>query len=558
MPRPPLSVPSADEGRPPWRRLPWAWLAALARDLHLGIDIVDDRGAPAGITRGAAAPARVQRRLAAVAHQAVVQAAVQQVLESGGTERVRIEDVDLAIVRLQWPSGHAALVVANDLEQRVAAAGGDLAAFTSVLARGVEAHMIQSAGQDAETFDRGSSLHRLLHDAVERGSEVEVVSACAESVFAWDGIEISGYVHSAEGQLLRQVSAPGAQRGSETPTFLPSDDYAALAPLSPDVVEQFGFDRDRLMLAIEIHAPALDPWFLVFAEGFGPLNESRVLLYVDLLREALGRASAIAETRTAWAVLQPLLGTGDPEAAAAAALGELARALPALGAALVVTAPSGAILLNVGDDDPQSSVRPFGRAARLVTTAKMSEGHGLDLSVRRGPGEFFTRREQHILDRTAGMFATWMARLLAQGTLTRERRADRRDFEQALERAAVQALRDGTDVAVMVIPVPESSSRSTLMRSWVSELRTRLRGSDLAGALSDREIGVLLCGTTAENVDAVSKRLLKHLKNGERGYPAGSIGLVSRMAGQGGDGSLVALARRHLPKSAVHEGGGRR
>src|SRR5262249_27225870 len=58
----------------------------------------------------------------------------------------------------------------------------------------IEAHLGQKPQDDSEeAFDRISSLHRLLHESVEGGNEREVLTAFAEAVFAWDGVEAIGY-----------------------------------------------------------------------------------------------------------------------------------------------------------------------------------------------------------------------------------------------------------------------------------------------------------------------------------------------------------------------------
>jgi hypothetical protein len=116
--------------------------------------------------------------------------------------------------------------------------------------------------------------------------------------------------------------------------------------------------------------------------------------------------------------------------------------------------------------------------------------------------------------------------------------------------------RDGLDVSVVVIVVPERSRRAVL-QSWVTDIRGRLRGSDLAGAISDREIGVLLSGTSREYVPVVCARLGESL-DAEPGAPT-PMGSASRPAGSAAGESLVGAARKNLngrgPKPSIKRAG---
>src|SRR5690606_33103516 len=121
-----------------------------------------------------------------------------------------------------------------------------------------------------------------------------------------------------------------------------------------------------------------------------------------------------------------------------------------------------------------------------------------------------------------------------------------------LDRAARQAARDGADVSVVVISSPDLAGHAGALKAWVSELRGRLRGSDLAGALSDTEIGVLLHGVAEPTAALVAARLRSFLEPGERHGAIGAIGTASVTAGDPLDRSLVEQARH-----AVANGGRR-
>jgi hypothetical protein len=93
--------------------------------------------------------------------------------------------------------------------------------------------------------------------------------------------------------------------------------------------------------------------------------------------------------------------------------------------------------------------------------------------------------------------------------------------------------------------VPDTESRMAVIQSWVTEIRARLRGSDLAGAISDREIGVLLYGTSQTDVPIVCDRLGRSLGFEKTGVQT-PMGSASRTAGSPDDESIVTLARHNV------------
>jgi len=67
----------------------------------------------------------------------------------------------------------------------------------------------------------------------------------------------------------------------------------------------------------------------------------------------------------------------------------------------------------------------------------------------------------------------------------------------------------------------------------------------LAGAISDREIGVLLYGTSQTDVPIVCDRLGRSLGFEKTGVQT-PMGSASRSAGSADDESIVALARHNV------------
>jgi hypothetical protein len=387
------------------------------------------------------------------------------------------------------------------------------------------------------------SLRSLLQEGIDRGNEFDVVTAYAEALVAWEGLELHAYVEDADGQLAKVFTAPGAPRGHTVIDLEAGKPprTAKLTPLSREMLAAVGLPRGRTTVGIQLETPSLEPWVLLCAETFGLLNEDRLVRSLALLQEALERAAVIAETRMTWSLLQSLLSDSRPfERTLEGAIQILARSLKASSAHLTVAAPDESPLLVVGDGE--GSERPFGRPHQVLVTTPVPDRRmlTLTLTLRRAGGEGFTRRDEHLAGRAAAVLAAWMPPTVAIPR-TRDRRSTTRQFEQVLERTAAQTLRDGLSVSVMVVALQGGSAQADVLQGWVTDIRGRLRGSDLAGLLSDSEIGVLLSGTPGHEVATVRARLESCLV--QRGPGQLAIGTISRDAGHFEEEPLVRSAR---------------
>jgi hypothetical protein len=518
----------------------WAWLDSLGRSLECAILLVDAQGTP-GLVLGAASPGDSVRDLLGRSDPAL-SGAIKRALDTERPHQAVTGSLSLICRRLTVQRQVAgAIVVVGP------ANAGHYVRFEPWLAAAAEAHLGQRASDEhEEAFDRISSLHRLLHDGVEGGNEREVLTAFAEALFAWDGIEAIGYVEDVNGEWMRAMAPPGASAAAVLPPHLGQRLRSKQAArLGADDLGRLAFPSERHVVALTISETTPEPWLLLFSEGYRPLNLSRLNLYTDLLRDALTRLSSIVETRAAWAILQTLLGATEPiDTAIDGALREFSRVVDGLAVSLIVTNATGTTLLVAGDRESLTLVRPFDRGNRLVSTVHLPDLGTMQLAVRRARGQSFTRREQHLVDRAASIFSAWLPGALKQPVEKTGEGAATRGFEEVLERAATQITRDGLDVSVVVIPVPENGGRMTTLQSWVTEIRARLRGTDLAGAISDGEIGVLLSGTSQNDVPIVCARLGRSLGL-EKDAGSTVLGSATRAAGSLEEESIVNVARRN-------------
>jgi GGDEF domain-containing protein len=95
------------------------------------------------------------------------------------------------------------------------------------------------------------------------------------------------------------------------------------------------------------------------------------------------------------------------------------------------------------------------------------------------------------------------------------------------------------------VAVDASALRPGLLPLWVGRIRAQLRAGDFAGALSDREIAVLLCGASADQTARVSARLTHMFttEDGTGALPYSAIGMTTRSPQSSFEGSIVGAAR---------------
>jgi hypothetical protein len=221
----------------------------------------------------------------------------------------------------------------------------------------------------------------------------------------------------------------------------------------------------------------------------------------------------------------------------------LSSALGGAVATLVVKSGEGATLLAAESENASRSPTATSNSECLDSTTVLPERSTMILTLRQAD-RAFTRRDQHLVERASTIFAAWLPAMLKRSTPRIERRSEHREFEQVLDRTAAQIIRDGIPVSVLVLSVANVRPRPGPLQTWVSEIRAQLRGSDLAGTLSEDEIGVLLSGTPNTQVPVVCARLKRRL--GLQDATALTIGVASREAGSSMQDSIVLAARKEI------------
>ena len=528
------------------RHQSWLWLREIERRLDFVAEILDDQGALCAMApRNSSVPT-----WAAALPPAPLSAAVHGVLRSNQTQRLTHDGVSIVCAPLSAGRGAVGVLVLSRAPNRLSS-DRSLDDIASWLGRAVQAHLNLPV-DESDAFDRVSSLHKLLQDVIEGGSEQEVIAAFAEALIAWDDLEVRGYVQDVHGQLTLSAATPGIDRqAAAVLTLVPFPIGGALTRLSPAESHRAGLRHDRDVFVAPLAGPHSQPWCIVLSGAIRPEDEPRLSLYVDLLRGALDRTATIAETRVSWAILQQLLSaSGDPAETGLAALDDLRVAIDAHQMGMQVSGARAARRLTIGDSTLFATTGPT-QVDQLVSVVSVGDGETMTIRAQRAPGRAFTRREQQIVDRTAAIFSAWLSGVRKRSSAPVERRAEHREFQAVIDRLVEQNLREGFDVAVIVLHAASGVSTPGLLQQWVGDIRGRLRSGDAAGALSEREIGIFLAGAGARDVARVSTRIRQQVLAAAGSEPI-TMGVAGRSAGEVAEISLVREARQDAARRHSH------
>jgi GGDEF domain-containing protein len=402
---------------------------------------------------------------------------------------------------------------------------------------------------DGDMLHRLTAIQRVLSQAVTRGSDRAVVSAFVEALAVCEDVEVRGYIETLEESFQLEVKLAGSAGGSPAserlqPRLLP--DAVGFQRLDSEDIERFQFPAGHDVLLTRVGDMSTVPWLLAFSGAIRQSDELRLLIYVDLLDQALRAVLSQAAARVTWSILEHLLPTSDRvEQMAQAALAALNTTVEGAGAALVVIMKTGMHVLSLGDAEVFSVPRLYGGADEIVATSTIRDQYSMTLAVRRLEGHAFTRRERYLLDVAAPVFATWLSGVLQNPSYAKDRRGVLRRFDEVIERAASRAIEDGGSVSLLLFRIGDAAVRAQAIRRWVADIRGQLRSSDLAGLVSENEVAVLLADTSSDHAAIVMTRLRRQLDDSEStfGLIPAAVGLASYNAERPVAGSVLHAAR---------------
>jgi hypothetical protein len=497
------------------RRRSWDWLAALQRRLNVDrLQILDERGLP---LMPDSAPS-----LTTILSDPEVVSAVARATQSQSSESLRLGQMHVACVGLVSGPSHGAMLLARKVTQATASnARTELDVIGMWLRAAVEAHLGSTERDHGGNAPHGSSLFKALNAAAGDGNESTLMQLFANALAIWHDLDLRAYVQDAEGLFRLEVVLPGAHT-RDIPGILNGSDMsigADLARVSGHDREFLGFCAGDEVVAARVGS-ATDgtAWLVVLSGDIEAAGERGLALYTDVLRQTLQNVASASLLGIERAVWRHLVGDADHMAAAAeAALNELRTAVGGTRAALSMSFPRNRRFVRVGDVQMLDDVRPS-RADRLATTARVDDGGTLMLIVEGPAGQFFTSRDQRIVETSGQLFASWAGGVLRRAPTAFERRAVSGPFEEILEQAAWQSAAHGATVSVCVIQVGHAEQPPDVVQRLAVQIRANLRAGEPVGVLGGREIGLLLHDCTAD----VARRVIGRLRGAIAGREEGS------------------------------------
>ena len=526
----------------------WDWLFALRKRLNVELQLVDDGQSPLLTASGGGVDVPLSGEASGL-RLAISTAIRTRTPQPAAVGRVQTVIVPVTLDRVV--SG--ALVVARRTppEQAVESVRSQLELVGFWLTNAIEAHL-QSPPAAQGDLDRVSALCRLLADDSAAHSDRDIVRTFIESLAVWHDLEACGYVETDD-EYVREVSLPGADP-SHTPAAIPR----AALPEIDDVVRLVRSDFDRLGFSsasdVVLAHLGTGPgsWLVAIAGSVESDELQRLNLYVTLLDQAVARATQATMADVLATVSMLLLAdSGNPEEQARQAVLHVQRALAMPSAALTATSRTGAPLLHVGPAFAAADLAAGSGDGKIVIIRRDPQQYAMALVAEWPADHRVTQRENHVVEAVAGLFESWVRRLVRQSAHAGDRRASSRGFDEVLERFARDAVQGGIPVTAVVIAFGDAAFRPEVTQARVARIREHLRGSDLVGRLGAGDVGLLLQDTAAAQAEALMARVRRVLER--EGVPPGqvSIGMATRRPGDPVTGALAEEARQRARYHAI-------
>jgi hypothetical protein len=530
----------------------WTWLLDVRRRLNLSIELVDAKLTPL-LPPPTERAVIAARRVIVDLENATLRNAAARAIQSQKQEIVSINDGKIACTPFGVAAGHAsgALLVADRNPDHRARDERQLSRIGWWLAGAMNVAPSSGATADTSELHRLASLHRLLGQAAARTSERDLVRVFIDALAVWQDAESWAYLGDLKGEYSLQVALPGSDRSRAPASF-----HAASLPEGENVRRLSAADRvalgfpagGELMLA-RVSGKTSSDWTIVTSGDPTPQNETRLVVYLGVLMEALNEITAVESSRLTWAMVQHLLPSAESlEQAAARAVDDLSAAMGGT-ASLAVRRGDGHWALAIGEAaELLFDSRQPGQDGLLVSAIEIAPPFSAAVAIRRSSGRPIGRRDERLLQSAAFTLSAWLRAVSGRLSAAPERRKTPRSFEQIVEQHTRQAAESEQDLSLIVFslaadPVARQTQPATV--GWIGAIRKLLRPGDLAGRLLSGDIAVLLPDTPEQGAEVVVERITK----ASGPCPLASIGRASRPPGSGASHSLLAAAR---PRGTGH------
>lgn len=547
---PPIEVsPSSDRSQfdTAVRRLSWEWLLALRRRLNVDLEIVDDMQLP--LLGPAAAPIATNIQELLASGVPGLRLALSTAMRTRTPQAASVEWVQAVCLPLTLGNvAGGALILARRNEDHVSPerGRGELELIGFWLSNAIEAHLASPSTEEGE-LDRLSSLCRLLADTAAQGSDREIVAAFAETLAIWHDLEVYGYVETARGEFVREVSLAGAEPSS-SPMVIPGTvlpEGVQVSRFSQPDVERLGFSHAKNLVMTRL-ADKAGAWLVVVCGAIAPHELTRLDLYLALLDQSIARAIDASTARVVASMAKHLLDDEkQPEEQARHAVEEMQEALGISSAALSVATVAGTPLVRVGSAPSAAEASDPSDGRQLVIARCSPRQYTMAMSVGWSGERRLTRQEHRVALASADLLESWVRRIVRQSKDAGERRATSRSYDEVLERFARQAVDSGVPVTAVVLSFSDAAFQPGVTQTRIGRIREQVRAADLVGRLGEGDIGMLLHDTPGSQARSVAARLRQVLQTaGDVASPVPvSVGFASRGPGEPQAGALAQAAR---------------
>jgi hypothetical protein len=509
------------------------YLVQLRQHLNVAFELLDEQSVPI-LPPGVDPLGKRLRRVLQGPDATKLSAAVEHVLTASQSHIEAFDGLRVVFSRIVGSNPlHAAVVAVAEPGEEVARAQGPRATelMAGWLAQLIGRPLGQTDSARHTEWRQISSFCRAVAEESVLGSQTALVRVFVEALAIWDDLDVRGYAAELNGRFSQNVTLGGADP-SLAPAELDPSDFAhdgILNRLAPVEAARLGFGDAGVSVAI-VRAGTAPPWLLVLIGDLQRDDEPRLVALIGVLREALGAAHAIETSRLTWALLQCLVGDFDSvENTIRRALGELESAT-GLHAAATLTRRDGAVVAAIGDDAIVRGQRPA-----AVSRSSVNDSYELALALAPEPSGRALVRHQRLVDLAGSLVVSWVATMLKRVDAIGDRRAFEHRFDDLLQRQIRFAHDSGTELAVMLVRA--GSAEPTVVQRWVRELRGCLRAGDIATALPNGDVAIVLPDTTFGEAVCVAERLRRAF-SGDPGMaalasaPAGIVSLNEREVGR--------------------------
>jgi hypothetical protein len=514
----------------------WEWLLALQRRLTVDLQIVDDAQRP--LLQPTESPIAVSLEPILAAGAPGLRQALSAAVRTRSSQAQSVEGTLLVMFPLTMGRAvDGVLIVAKRVPPGAPPerARGELELIGQWLSNAVEEHLVSPLAAEVD-LTRLRSLCRLLGSRVSGNvgeeSDRHIVSVFAETLAVWHDLEVYGYVETAAGDFVREVSLIGVD-----PSGSPARISRAALPetgeptlLAPADIERLGFPVSHDVVITRL-ANAAGSWLLVVCGQIASYELTRISLYLGLLDQTITRAIETAKAHVTVAIARHLFdGDQRPEEQAGKALAEIQKTLRMSYVALDLTARGSQPVVHLGAVPSDAGGLSEGR--HLVIVRKAPDDYTMTMTVGWAAERHVTRQEHEVAEASAELLDAWAQRVTRRARPAGERRTAARSFDQTLDQFARQALESGAPVTAVVLSFGDAVSRPGATQVRIGRIREQVRAADLVGRLTEGEIGMLLYDAPGTHAGAVVARVRRMLQTvGEPASPV-SIGVASRSPGE--------------------------